>query len=109
MFGCKPKQICTSPLEKGDHPELDASRHLDQDSVEKRQSMIGAIQWAVPLGRLDANTVKATLASFQAEPQKGHLERAKRVGGYLIKFRHAAIRFRTDEPDMPSIPATSCE
>ena len=66
-----------------------------------------SIQWAVFLGRLDANTGAATLASFRAEPRKGHLERAKKAVGYLVKFRHAAIRFRTEEPDMSSIPATS--
>lgn len=55
------------------------------------------------------NAAAVTLASFRAEPRKGHLERAKRVVGYLVKFRHAAISYRTDEPDMSSIPATSCE
>ena len=107
MFGSKPKQIYASPLEKGDHPELDTSEYLDQDSTQKYQSLIGAIQWAVSLGRLDVNTAVATLASFRAEPRKGHLERAKRVVGYLVKFRHATIRFRTEEPDMSSIPTTS--
>ena len=31
MFGSKPKQICMSPLENGDYPELDTSECLDQD------------------------------------------------------------------------------
>ena len=64
MFGEKPKQICASPLEKGDHPELDTAEHLDQDDIEKYQSITGAIQWAASLGRLDANAAAATLASF---------------------------------------------
>lgn len=107
MFGSKPKQIYASPLKKGDHPGLDTSEYLDQDNTQKCQSIIGAIQWAVSLGRLDANTAAAVLASFRADPRKGYLERAKRVVGYLVKFRHAAIRFRTEEPDMSSIPTTS--
>ena len=53
------------------------------------------------------STAVATLASFRAEPRKGHLERAKRVVSYLVKFRHATIRFRTEEPDMSSVPTTS--
>ena len=53
------------------------------------------------------NTAVAALASFRAEPRKGHLDRAKRVVGCIVKFRHATIRFRTEEPDMSSIPATS--
>ena len=64
VFGEKPKQVYASPLEKGDHPELDTAEHLDEDGIEKCQSIIGAIQWAVSLGRLDANTAAATLASF---------------------------------------------
>ena len=55
------------------------------------------------------NAAAAALASFRAEPQKGHLERAKRAVGYLVKFRHATIRFRTEEPDMSSIPTASYE
>ena len=35
MFGCKPKQICASHLEKGDHPKLDSSEYLEQDGIEK--------------------------------------------------------------------------
>ena len=54
------------------------------------------------------NAAAATLASFRAEPRKGHLERAKRVVGYLVKLRHAAIRFRTEEPGVSSVSATSC-
>ena len=33
MFGFKPKQIYASPLEKGDHPKLDASEYLDEDNL----------------------------------------------------------------------------
>ena len=106
MFGTKPKLTYSSPLEKGDHPELDTSEYLDSDGVQQYQSMIGAIQWAVSLGRLDVNTAVMTLASFRAEPRQGHLERCKRVVSYLAKFKWATIRIRTEEPDMSSIPTT---
>ena len=98
-----------APLEKGDHPELDATEYLYQDGIEKYQSLIGSIQWSVSLGRLDVNTSVMTLASFRAEPRQGHLERAKRVVSYLIRFKHATIRFRTEEPDISSIPTTPYE
>ena len=52
------------------------------------------------------NTAAAALASFRAEPQKGHLKRAKRVVGYLVRFNDATIRFRTEGPGMPAAPAT---
>ena len=37
MFGCKPKTNVTSPLEKGDHPELDDSQLLDEDGISRYQ------------------------------------------------------------------------
>ena len=41
LFGEKPKKY-TSPLEKNDHPEIDISPELDEDSTKRCQSMIGA-------------------------------------------------------------------
>jgi hypothetical protein len=66
--------------------------------------MIGALQWAVTIGRFDINTAVMTLSAFRAAPRRGHLDRAKRIYGYLAKMRHAAIRIRTDEPDYSDIP-----
>ena len=34
MFGSEPKKIHMLPLEKGDHPELDASKYLCQDGIK---------------------------------------------------------------------------
>ena len=103
MFGTLPKEGIT-PLIKGDHPELDATSELDIDGLKKYQSLIGALQWIVTLGRLDIAVAVMTLSSFRAAPREGHLERAKRIYGYLRKFKHAAIRFRTSLPDYSSIP-----
>ena len=68
-----------SPIEKGDHSELDNSDYLDQDGIQKYQSLLGDIQWAVSLGRIDVSTAVMTLYSFREEPRKGYLYRAKRV------------------------------
>jgi hypothetical protein len=103
-FGEPPKQSYASPLEKGDHPELDDSELLDSQGIVLYQSMIGALQWAVTIGRFDINTAVMTLSAFRAAPRRGHLDRAKRIYGYLAKMRHAAIRIRTDEPDYSDIP-----
>ena len=99
-----PKQNVTSPLEKVDHPELDTPELLDGKGIETYQSMIGALQWAVTIGRFDINTAVMTLSGFRAAPRRGHLDRAKRIYGYLSKMRHGAIRVRTDEPDYSDIP-----
>jgi hypothetical protein len=103
MFGCKPKEY-TSPLEKGDHPEIDQSEELDNDGIKKYQTMIGCLQWAVSLGRFDIQTATMTMSCFRAAPRLGHLTRLKRIYGYLKKFACAVIRIRLLEPDLSELP-----
>ena len=104
MFGTKPKQTHSSPLAHGDHPELDDSDILsNEEDIKKHQSLIGSLQWAVSIGRPDITTAVMTLSKFRAEPRKGHLERAKRIVGYLMKMKFATIRFRTDIPDLSDV------
>jgi Reverse transcriptase (RNA-dependent DNA polymerase) len=55
MFQEKPKPT-SSPLPRNNHPELDNTELLDLDGIKIYQSMIGAIQWAVSLGRFDVHT-----------------------------------------------------
>ena len=91
MFGEKPKELYSSPLDKGDHPELDTSDLLDADGIQKYQSMIGAMQWAISIGRFDIATAVMSLSSFHVTPRVGHLEHCKLIYMYLSKMRHAAI------------------
>jgi hypothetical protein len=103
MFGMKPKEY-TSPLEKADHPEIDTSEELNSEGIKLYQSMIGCLQWAISLGRFDIHTATMTMSRFRIAPRKGHLERLKRMYGYLKKFKSAAIRVRTEEPDFSDLP-----
>jgi hypothetical protein len=105
MFGCTPKRNIYSPLEKGDHPKLDTSDLCDSTETHKYQSLIGSLQWAVSIGRIDITTTVMTLSSFRAVPRKGRLEHAKRVVSYVAKFKESTIRFRTQEPDYSNITA----
>ena len=77
MFGEKPRTTASSPLEKGDHPELDTSDLLDSEGVTQYQSLVGQLQWAISLGRLDIATAVMTMSSFRSCPCQGHLDRAK--------------------------------
>ena len=43
MFGTKLKAKYTSPLEPGDHPELDTSDELDIDGIKQYKSLIGVL------------------------------------------------------------------
>ena len=86
LFGEAPSQRYWSPLEKGDHPELDTSELLGENGIKQYQSLIGSLQWAVSIGRMDITTAVMTLSGFRAAPRWGHLDRAKRIVGYLSKF-----------------------
>ena len=55
MHNDKPKKY-SSPIEKNDHPELDESEILNIDGQKQYQSMVGALQWVVSLGRFDIAT-----------------------------------------------------
>jgi hypothetical protein len=98
LYGEKPRKA-SSPLEQNDHLEMDDSPFLGQDEMQQFQSLIGAMQWAVSIGRLDIVTAVMSLSSFLAMPRRGHLERAKRIYGYLRKMKEARIRVLTNEPD----------
>ena len=98
LFGEKPKEY-SSPLEKGDHPELDTSDELDHDGITKYQSLIGALQWLITLGRFDIATAVMTMSRFRAAPRQGHMERLKHIFGYVKKMKEGYIRVRTGHPD----------
>jgi Reverse transcriptase (RNA-dependent DNA polymerase) len=103
MFGCKPRDF-TSPLEKGDHPAIYTSEELDVNRIKRYRTMIGCLQWAVSLGRFDTQTAIMTMSRFRVVPRKGHLERLKRICGYLKKFSSTAIRVRTSQPHPDDLP-----
>lgn len=104
LFGeTPPTRQVTSPLEQGDHPECDTSELLDDEGISKYQSIIGSLQWAITIGRLDIATAVMSLSSFRAAPRRGHLDRAKRVVCYLTRFDKAAIRIKTQMPDFTGV------
>ena len=83
------------------------SELLGEDGIKIYQSLIGALQWTISLGRIDISTAVMTMSGFRASPRKGHLDQLKRIYGYLSKMRHSTIRIRTHEPDYSEIP--NCE
>jgi hypothetical protein len=97
-YGEPPKEFLT-PLDKDDHPELDMTPELDLDGVKKHQSLVGALQRAVSIGHFDIAVHVMTLGRHRAAPHVGHLDRLKRIHGYLKKHSDAAIYFRVGIPD----------
>jgi len=103
IYGELPRRA-QSPLLQNDHPELDTSELLSLDDQKIYQSLIGALQQVIQIGRFDISTAVMTLSRFRAMPRQGHLERVKRIHGYLSKMRHATIKIRTETPDCSAIP-----
>ena len=87
-----------SPLDKNDHTELDYSELASDDLITKFMCMDGQLQWAVILGRYDILAHAMSMSRFRLAPQVGHIERMKRIYGYLSRTKHYVQRFRTEEP-----------
>jgi hypothetical protein len=105
MFGSKPQTTkIASPLVKGDHPEVDDSAFIEGEGMQQYQSLIGQLQWAISLGRFDVTVAIMTMSAFRSAPRVGHLDRVKRICGYLSKMKHSVIRIRTEEPDYSNVP-----
>ena len=100
MFGTKLGRKPRSPLEEGDHPELDTSEFLCEDDIVKYQSLIGQLQWLITLGRFDIQTAVMTMSAFRAQPRVGHIERVKRIYAYIHRFENFKIRFQVEAPDL---------
>ena len=103
IFGQYPR-AAAAPTTKNDHPELDTSELLDIEMTKIYQSLIGAMQWVIQIGRWDVGTATMTLSRFRAAPRQGHLDRVCRIHGYLRKYRNGIIRIRTEEPDYSDLP-----
>ena len=102
-FGEKPKKTKT-PLVGGDHPESDISYFCDQDQIKQYQAIVGQLIWLSGLGRFDIAVHVMTMSRLRQQPRIGHLERLKKIVGYLSNFPHGALRFRLHEPDYSNLP-----
>ena len=50
-----------------------------------------------------------SMSRFRLAPKIGHLDRMKRIFGYLVKTKHYAIRYRTKKPDYSHLPKLNYE
>ena len=71
------------PLDKNDHPELDNSEQASDDLITIFMCMVGQVQWAVTLDRYDILAHVMSMSRFMLAPKVGHIERMKRIYGYL--------------------------
>ena len=104
IMGFATAKHITTPLEPGDHPELDETAVITPEKRRIYWSLIGMLQWAVTLGRIDIAIAVSTMSRFRVEPRQGHLDRVGRIFGYLRYYKSTSIKFRVEEPDYSTFP-----
>ena len=102
LFNTNPTPY-TSALPPGDHPELDESPLLEGPDITIYLSLIGQTHWLINLGSIHVMQAVVALSAFRAAPRQGHLDRVKRVYGFVHKYKEAAIRIRTGIPNYQEI------
>jgi len=95
IVGLKPHKRVSQPMHPDYHPELNTTDIMDSDDRQIYWSLIGMLQWAVTLGRLDIDHGTMCISRFRAEPRQGHLQAVAKIFGYLDSYRSASIKFRT--------------
>jgi hypothetical protein len=91
-----------TPLTPGDHPELDNSDLLSDAGQNLYQRLIGILQWIVHIGRYDVCFATSSLSRFSSAPREGHLNRVKRIFGYLRANPNKSIKINpSDIEDLP--------
>jgi len=80
-----------TPMKTDNHPETDATPLLDNVQHREYQSLIGMLQRAVTLCRIDICYATSSMSRFSAAPREGHLSRVLRIWGYLKKYPNCAL------------------
>jgi hypothetical protein len=96
-------------INKGHHTKVKIPDGFKKtkDQRAQYQSMIGALQWIVTIGRFDANAAVMTMSGFLMAPRV-HFNRLNLIYSYLLKMKYASIRVRTEEPDFSDLPDNVC-
>jgi len=105
LFGEQPKKNVTAPLDPKDHPELNKTEFLDNVGMHLYWKLLGMLQWAVTLGRIGIMCAVMTMGGFRCQPRIGHMDRLKRIFGFLRNYKSCSIKFRTEMPDYSAYPA----
>jgi hypothetical protein len=98
--GYKLPKSKVTPMSTQYRPELDVSKELNPQLANYYQSLIGTLQWAVEIGRVDIACEVSMLAAHMAMPREGHLDAVFRVFAYLKIKTNSRIVY---DPTTPSI------
>ena len=98
MLDEKPTAKTCSQFDHDFYPKLDDYDLLDDEEVQKYQSLIGPLQLVKSLGRFDIQCTDMSTPTFHTALLIGHLCRLKRTYKYVMKVKNFKDRFRTQEP-----------
>ena len=90
----------SGPWPTGCDSALDSSTVLKPKMANYYQTLVGALQWCIELGRVDIITETSLLSSQLALPRDGHLCAAFHVFGYLKRKHNSRMVF---DPTYPNI------
>jgi len=88
------------PMHPKAHPELDSTPLLGKIEHQEFQHIIGLGQWLILTGRIDIAYAISSLSRFASAPREGHLTLARKVLGYLKKYKKKGILI---DPQPPTI------
>jgi hypothetical protein len=91
---------CLTPMKSGYCPEVDVSGELKTDGIQYFQELIGILQWACELGRVDIATEVSLLSSHLELPREGHLQQVYHIFGYLKANPKKTLAFDPHHPDI---------
>ena len=92
------KTTVREPVPHSYKPELDIINELNLELMSRYRQLIGILQWAVELGRIDIYHEIAILSQYLASPRKGHLEALYHIFVYLK--RHQKFSLIIDPKDV---------
>ena len=94
LLGLKPppKKIF-QPMNPKYHPELDTTVEFNSQDRQIYWSLIGMLQWAVTIGRIDIHHAVMCMSKLRAQPKQGHLQAVCKIFGYLNNYKTASIKF----------------
>jgi hypothetical protein len=92
-----PSKIPT-PLSSGYRPELDVSTLLNDEEAHYYLQLIGILQWAVELGRIDITFCVAIMSKYLVQPRVGHLNELYHLFRYLKSHDRSRIILDASRP-----------
>jgi hypothetical protein len=79
-------------------PETDTTDECNEEGASRYYQLIGVLQWAVELGRIDVYTEVSLLSQHLVLRHVGHLEAVYHVFAYLNKHEKCSFIFDPTDP-----------